>query len=594
MQIRRLRGAIGLALCLVLAACHGSGGDDGGDGEIGDSQDAGAEALFGWWGASDAAGGRRIYGLMPAASAARLFGSAPAGAVAALYTMSEGQRPALAPLSTYTVEGATPTYLVIDGVRRAIESFTDGYEMTLAADSELMGAEMYHFFSRCPGERATGWFDLRGQGCAGGAAGGASVAIDAAGEVHLLAGSMDEGAGAGCATSPTYARFAEGCDAIGEVAAEMRSSALLAQGGVIHALIEARSADAGVHGQIVHRWRGAADSAWEEEAVAPAGSPVREMRLLAAGEAMVAVVGREDGTIALLRRGDEGAWVASPAALAGALLDADAAADGEVALLLAEPAAALRVRGEVVTRFDLPRPVAPGFGGGVRLRADGALHAAWNDAVIGGTVSGVGGEVIDARGIYAVLKDEAWTTYTLGAAAHPRVISGPTGRWRVIYAIGAAAAPALALLEIAGDGSLKSELLAPEGGGVGAHAGAVRIAAAQAADGMIAATSGGDRLYVRLPELLMPRPTQTIRLEIVGEGTVWSEDGRVECSESCAVGVPYGTRLALHAEPKGDASVGISACAAAYVSLDGWCWVDAVGAAAGLGERVVSVSFVPR
>ncbi|MBK8264729.1 MAG: hypothetical protein IPK80_25740 [Nannocystis sp.] len=141
---------------------------------------------------------------------------------------------------------------------------------------------------------------------------------------------------------------------------------------------------------------------------------------------------------------------------------------------------------------------------------------------------------------------------------------------------------------------MKSELLAPEGGGVGAHAGAVRIAAAQAADGMIAATSGGDRLYVRLPELLMPRPTQTIRLEIVGEGTVWSEDGRVECSESCAVGVPYGTRLALHAEPMGDASVGISACAAAYVSLDGWCWVDAVGAEAGLGERVVSVSFVPR
>ncbi|MBK8264731.1 MAG: hypothetical protein IPK80_25750 [Nannocystis sp.] len=203
--------------------------------------------------------------------------------MAALYTMSEGQRPALAPLSTYTVDGATPTYLVIDGVRRAIESFTDGYEMTLAADSELMGAEMYHLFSRCPGERATGWFDLRGQGCAGGAAGGASVAIDAAGEVHLLAGSMDEGAGAGCATSPTYARFAEGCDAIGEVAAEMRSSALLAQGGVIHALIEVRSADAGFHGQIVHRWRGAADSAWEEEAVAPAGSPVREMRLLAAG-----------------------------------------------------------------------------------------------------------------------------------------------------------------------------------------------------------------------------------------------------------------------------------------------------------------------
>lgn len=174
----------------------------------------------------------------------------------------------------------------------------------------------------------------------------------------------------------------------------------------------------------------------------------------------------------------------------------------------------------------------------------------------------------------------AWTSYELGPITYPRIATLGDGPLRVVHGLYKGRYPPLALTEIARDGSLRSELItlqqsAPMGGGTSPDP-FFHPTAAVGPDGSIAAAWDGQHVYIRPPDtqFVRERTTITFAIEGTGGGRIRSADGTIDCTATCTVEVPVGSRHQLFFEPDSQSVLDQYPGYAASLSLYGYVWFD--------------------
>jgi hypothetical protein len=593
----RLRALI---LCLLLVTAAGGCNCNGGNGTL-DPSEVTPSDLYGWWTHTDAQSGTvTVFGFVPRAEATRVLPLAPeevTGDVSAVYQGAKGFLTEPVQLATFEVKDGELLQTVIRDAnappgtqyRTRIVSLQAQGTLELQSTQSSAGSRSYSFSPRCPEARANGAFDVPGQVCNSYFSGATSLAVDARGHVHA-ASAIIGAAGASCAPgrfpTPTYSHFADACGPALTPLPNFRASTLLVDESSVHFAYMSLSAyDITQDYLLFYRYRPLDLSGnWVEEPVAPQGNPVHEMRLLMRERQPLLVVSRTDGTIDVYRR-DAGAWTRVPTLLVngtpltGRMADAALDREGRLVLLLESSHQLAYERAGGFELLPLPKEgMAAGFGGGVTVDASGRVHIVYNYDEIGDNASGVGGRVVNGRGLYALYDGAQWTQYELGPMAYPRLVTRAEGPWRVVHALAKAAKPTLALTELSPDGSLRSELLSlePSFGAGNSPEPYYHPTAAMGPDGTVAAAWDGNRVYIRPPEaqLVRERTTLTLQVEGRGRGRVRSGDGTINCTATCTVEVPVGARYQLFFEPEAGSAREQVTCAPGYFALDGYCWVD--------------------
>ncbi|MDY7229381.1 hypothetical protein [Hyalangium rubrum] len=596
-SLKRLCALI-LGLLLVTAA---GGCDCNGGSEIIDPSDAKPSDLYGWWTHTDAQSGNvTVFGFVPQAEAARVLPIKPEEATGDVSAVYQGPRNFLSEpvqLATFEVKDGELLQTVIRDLnatpgtqqRTRIVSLEAQRTLGLQSTNSTTGSRSFSFSARCPSAQPHGSFDVAGQICNTYFSGATSLAVDAQGGVHAASSVLGRPEPPTCApgkfAQPTYSHFASACGPGLDPLPSFRSSAMITDERTVHFAYASLSAsDVSREALLFYRYRPLdLRGDWTEEQVAPQGYPVFQMRLLLKGGQPLLLVSRTNGVIELYRR-DAGGWTLVPtllangSPLAGQMADATLDREGRLVLLLESSHQLAYERASGFELIPVPRAVMTGFGGGVTTDTSGRVHVVYTYSLIGDNASGVGGRVINGRGIYGVYDGTAWALHEMGPMAYPRIITRPEGPWRVVHAIEKAAKPALALTELAADGSLRSELLSlePSFGQGNSPEPYYNPSAAIGADGTVAAAWDGNRVYIRPPEAQRTpaRTTLTLKLEGRGRGRVRSSDGTINCTETCNVEVPIGARYQLFFEPEPGNAWEQLTCGSGYFALYGYCWLD--------------------
>jgi hypothetical protein len=604
---------IQLILGTLLAALVGSSctcGSGSGPGEELDPAEARVEDLYGWWTHADEQGTLTVFGFLPGEDAARELSLAPeqvTGPVSAVY---QGARDALSrPLQVATFEvkdGELLQTVILDPsaapgtqFRTRILALTRQRALTLQSSQSASGSRSFGWAPSCQAAQRNGILNVTGQSCENFFSAGTSLAIDEEGGVHGASGI--NGAPPGCGsvpTFPTYSQLGSACSPALSPLPNFRESAMASEGQTVHFAYESLFAyDSARTAIIYYRQRDLRGEWTADEQVAPQGNPVHEMRLLLRAGQPLILVSRTNGETELYRR-DAGAWTRVPTPLLSGgpleVLMADATLDREGRLVVLDEAQH-RLAYERAGGFELlplPKPMSLGFGGGVAVDASGRVHAAYNYTTVDSNNDGTGGRVVDGRGVYVLYDGASWTTYELGPMSYPRMVTRGDGPWRVVHGLGKAAQPALALTEVDRDGNLRSELLSlgPSFAVGNSPEPYYHTTAVAGPDGSIAASFNGNRILIRPreDERVREQTKLTLNIEGKGGGRVRSADGLIDCTSTCTVEVPVGSRHQLFFEADGRSALANYPCGGNYYTLYGYCWVDVRGTSE---ATVATVSF---
>lgn len=588
--------SIHLILGTLLAALVGSScscGGGSGPGEELDPVEARVEDLYGWWTHADEQGVLTVFGFLSREDAVRELALTPAEVTGPVSAVYKGARDALSrPLQVATFEvkdGELLQTVIRDPsaapgtqYRTRILALTRQRTLTLQSSQAATGSRSYGWAASCQASQRNGILNVTGQSCENFFSAGTSLAIDVHGGVHGASGI--NGAPPLCGAVPvfpTYSYLGSACSPALSPLPNFRESAMATEGETVHFAYESLFAyDSARTAIIYYRQRDLKGDWTADEEVAPQGNPVHEMRLLLRAGQPLILVSRTNGETELYRR-DAGAWtrVPTPLLTGGPLsvLMADATLDREGRLVVLDESQH-RLAYERAGGFELlplPKPLSTGFGGGLAVDDSGQVHAAYVYTAVGSNDDGVGGRVVDGRGVYVLYDGASWKTYELGPMSYPRM----AGPWRVVHGLGKAAEPALALTELDRDGNLRSELLSL---GLSFAVGNspepyYHTTAVAGPDGMIAASFNGNRILIRPREdaLVRERTKLTINIEGKGSGRVRSADGLIDCTATCTVEVPVGSRHQLFFEADGRSALEGYPCGGNSYALYGYCWVDA-------------------
>jgi hypothetical protein len=464
----------------------------------------------------------------------------------------------------------------------------DGETMTLESSKDPSGMRTYTRSERCPNENNLGW---RVAGAVDWATDpnhhSPGIAIADDGSVYsLLAQEAD--------TPTAYPRLQymdKGCIPITEKVPLFGQGTVFLRDDEIHTVIEARDSS------IKHRWKANRTAAWQEEMIAPPvsgqppqnGSPLYSLHAFVENDSLIAIASRTNGVLEVFRRSGSG-W--QPVALTivdpRRIEDAHAHADGTTVMLGLDRI--YRLRGTTVDEIALPGHQGDnGINGGVRIAGDGKIHLVYAKS----TVS-YSGYVFGHRSAYAIWDGAAWTERDLGPMSYAHLATpAADGTLRVIAGERKQGNPPLHLYEIATDGSVTSEQLGWDGlhGGTSppTHA---RFVVADGKDGTLAASFNAKFVYARHPERARPRVMRDLTIMITGEGRVYTDDGTIDCSKTCTVTLPEGSRHKLKMQP-GPARTGTESTCLwldAY-EVDGFCWKSIVGDAVNNQDPIAVFRF---
>jgi hypothetical protein len=590
-----------IILGVLFAAIVGSACDCKGSGGKLEPSDVRAADLYGWWTATDESGSVTVFGFFPKEDAATELPISPEEATADVSAVYQGPRGALgepAQLATFEVKDGEILETVLRGARATpgaqlrtrILGLTPQRELTLQSSSASSGSRAFSWAARCPSAKPNGIFDVQGQICSTRYSGGTSLVVDAQGVVHAASGlpGIVDACPAGKPAGSTYSRFESACGPALNVLPNFRESGMAADASTLHLAYEAFTpGDASRNYHLFYASRSLGPRGdWTEEPVAgilASGHPVYDIRVLVRDGQSLIVASYTDGTLRVYRR-EGGAWSVMPTLLpdgtpvTGWTADATLDREGRMVLLLESNHQIALERAGGFELIRLPkRGMAAGFGGGVATDGSGRIHVTYVYEEIGDNADGTGGWVISGRGIYGVYDGTAWTSHELGPVTYPRMATHGDGPWRVVHGLGKARRSTLALTEVSRDGSLRSELINFErtGGGTSPEPVYDTVAAA-GPEGTIAASWDGTRVYIRPPEdqIVRERKTITFSFEGKGGGRVRSADGTIDCTATCTVEVPVGSRHQLFFEADAQSAIDQIPCVAPYMSLYGYCWYD--------------------
>ncbi|WP_157231866.1 hypothetical protein [Hyalangium minutum] len=471
-------------------------------------------------------------------------------------------------------------------LRTRILALTRQGELKLQSTQATSGSRSFSWSATCASSALShGYFEVPGLLCSAFLSGATSLAVDARGGVH--AATSVSGGSLSCGSNPiapaTYSRFTGACEPVLSPLPAFRNSGMAVDETTLHFAYLAQSSY-----ELFYRSRPLGGrSEWTEERVAGQGNPVYEMRVLLHNGLPHVLVNRTNGEVELYRR-DSGAWsrVALPALMTGEplsarMVDGTLDANGNLVLLVESYQKVFYQRAGGFELIPLPKDgVAAGFGGSVRVDGRGQVHVTYVYDEIGSNPDGLGGYVISGRGIYGVYDGTAWTSYELGPIAYPRIATRDDGPLRVVHGLYKGRHPPLALTEVARDGSLRSELINPEQsgpeGGSPSPDPFYHPTAAVGPDGTIAAAWDGHRVFIRPPDAQFVRERTTITFTFggTGGGRVRSADGTIDCTSTCTVELPVGSRHQLFFEPDARSVLEQYPGYEPFLSLYGYIWFD--------------------
>ena len=549
------------------------------------------ETLLGWWIHESTVDGRQtIFGFLAAdeLGAIDLEGSAPPPGkdVSVVYqAASPYYVPVLQQVATYeVVDGALRQTVIADiaappGTTYAtpILSLAES-SLQLQSANDPSGARTYARTPRCLSVTHTGWSVAYVHAQDGGAAAN-TLMFDDDGTLHGI-NPGHQIRGAAC-QSPTV-----------ELPGAHMSTTGALRGDEMHVLLERPD------GTVEHAWRALPAGAWESggrvaEAVS-SGQPAYQLRLLVDGDDLVAVIARADATAQVVRRTGT-AWAQVPVAFpaqAARIEDAVLAPDGTIVALTMP--AIWRIDGTTVTATAMPTPVSDAMEltGSIVVDDRNRVHAAYSRGPLSN-----GGMVFGGKGVYAILDGTSWTVHDFGPAMYPRVLPPTADALRVVHGTSKASAPQLALTTLALDGTVRaSEALyfeRPFGTSPTAYRNYTAVASP---DGTVAVTIWPNNSYLtlfRTPTPVLPRKMIDVRLTITGPGRVYTDDGTVDCTASCNVQVPWGTRLPIKLEPAAGHAGG-AACPQVLFDAYGFCWHDTAHDLHLPGTAELTFRFFPR
>jgi len=582
-------------LGLLFAVMAGTACDCKGSGPGIDPSDVQASDLYGWWTHADSQGAVTVFGFFSKEDAARLLPIEPSQATGDISVIYVGTRGALgepSQLATFEVKDGELLQTVIRDtsasagtqLRSRILALTPQRELTLQSAQASSSSRSFSWSAMCSASlKPNGYFDVPGLICPSLVSGATSMAVDPRGGVHAATavGGIGFSCGSGRATQATYSHFSGACEPSLSPLPAFSGSGMAADETTVHFAYQSQGS-----GEVFYRSRPLNGSAgWTEERVAGQANPVYEMRVLLHNGQPLILVSRTAGEVELYRRG-AGTWslVPLPALmsgepLAGGVLDGALDAEGNLVLLLNWGNKMLYQRPGGFEQITLPkRGPSLGFGGGLMVDGRGRVHVTYVYEAIGGNSDGTGGLVISGRGIYGVYEGTTWTSYELGPVAYPRIVTRDEGPMRVVHGLYKGRETPLALTEVASDGSLRSELITldPSIAFGTSPDPFVHPTAAAGPDGTIAAAWDGKRVYIRPPDgqLTRERTTLTFAFEGAGSGRVRSADGTIDCTSTCTVEVPVGSRQQLFFEPGSQSVLEAYPGYSPFLSLYGYVWYD--------------------
>ncbi len=432
--------------------------------------------------------------------------------------------------------------------------------MTLESKNDPSGMRTYLKKPRCPIETIVGWSRSGALAPPDVSARNAAVAVGAAGQIHTLVGG-------------TYQYLADGCTpTIDPSIPDFRQASIALRGEEVHAALEGFDLQGGPDDSaIFYSWHTGPGAPWQTEMIAPraaSGSPLSHLSLFFHGDERVVVASHTNGELEMFR-GTTGSWQGVSLSMpVPRVEDAAITPTGDVVLLSLDK---LRiVRGSVVEEVALPRPhFDVAVNGGIAVDGAGRIHAAWpyalasNQGFVGGT-----------RSVYGVY-DGTWTLHELGPATYPRPLPTVAGARRVLAAYTRGGDPAFFLTEIAADGAETSARVSIEPSFGTSPPISAKLAAAVGPDGTIAYSWSGHAVQARRPDRLRDPWMIDYTVRITGPGRVHSTDGRIDCTATCTIKVPLGTRLKLAIEPGPGKQIADSSCPFEDSHrVDGWCWHD--------------------
>ncbi len=582
----------------LLAAMVGSACDCKGSGPDIDPSDVKPSDLYGWWTSTDSQGAVTVFGFFAKEDAIQLLPIQPeqaTGDISVVYVGTRGALGTLAQLATFKVDNGELLQTVIRDpsatpgtqLRTRILALTRQRELKLQSTQAATSSRSFSWSAKCVSStKPNGYFDVPGLSCAAFLSGATSLAVDIQGGVHA-ATALGGGAiscGPGPISAATYSRFTGACEPLLSPLPAFRNSAMATDDTTVHFAYLAQASY-----ELFYRSRplgGTTD--WTEERVAGQGNPVYEMRMLLHNGLPHLLVNRTSGEVELYRRDAPGSWsrVSLPDLMTGEPLSArmvDGALDanGNLVLLSESYQKVYYQRAGGFELIPLPKlGVAAGFGGGVMVDGRGQVHVTYVYDEIGSNPDGEGGLVISGRGIYGVYDGTAWTSYELGPITYPRIATLGDGPPRVVHGLYKGRKPPLALTEVARDGSLRSELITleqsvPLSGGTSPDP-FYHPTAAVGPDGTIAAAWDGSRVYIRPPDTQFARERTkvTFSFEGTGGGRMRSADGTIDCTSTCTVEVPVGSRHQLFFEPDSQSVLDQYPGYEPFLSLYGYIWFD--------------------
>ncbi len=579
-------------ICVV--ALLGACGDDGPGGVT-------STKLTGFWN-TEAAYEHTVFGFVAAEHAAATIEPTdpmwPAGVDLATVYVSVAAGMDLRQISTYEVVDGELVQTVIGDVQAPpgtmygtkIIAF-DGDTLTLESTNDPSGMRTYTRSDRCPSENNQGWrlggmvdfiMDPNYHSPA--------IAIDDTGRVYSLLGQIADTATA----FPRFTDLGDGCVPLLEVVPMFRQVAMTLVGAEIHSALELMAIGNADDSKLVHRWRANRTAPWQVEDIAPPptgtppqnGSPMYSLHLFAEANGLVAIASRTNGVLEVYRK-DVSGW--HPVTLSTTdtrrVEDAAIGTNGDIALMTL--GSVMRLRGTQLEIIPLPKTqLDNGVNGGVRVDDDGAIHA-----VYGHTVASNSGFVAGLRTAYGVY-DGTWTETELGPMMYAHVLMPRDGKRRVIAGEVKNALPPLAMIEIAADGSMTSQRINVDDPGGTSPPSYARFAVAEGKDGTVAVSFNAKYVWVRHPTPARAPRMIPFRAQITGQGRVFTDDGRIDCTQTCTTVVPEGTRLPIKLEAPAGHVAYDNACAFGDAhTVEGYCWHDAVPAGPGTAEAIATFVF---
>ncbi|MBX7097803.1 MAG: hypothetical protein K1X89_08830 [Myxococcaceae bacterium] len=481
-------------------------------------------------------------------------GGLPAGAV---YENAPYYDLVIQQLTTFDVQGGAILQTVLAD-RNAdpgkqystkILELTPKQSMVIESKRATSGQRRYEWFERCPAVNPAGWSAYLGHSCPTAFSLGTSMVFDRFGDLHSVSG---QGATVDPCQVPTLADVTRTCVArLSQAPNFYLSSLAVGPDDVLRMAYNLQQGSSALH----LRERPVRGTAWTDTLVDGTPGTIYDLRLFDDVNGRAIAVRTQAGVS--VYRPDAGGWSRKDGTLAdggtfnGILTNLERLPSGQLLVGQDRPPHVLKETPAGYVPVDLPELAPPGSSFITQALQDGkgriqVLTRGRPIAVPGGRVFGDDGMKL------AIAEGGAWKFWPLPINGGAWLAPLPDGSPRVVIALEKASKPAFVLLTLQGDVFAQELLDVDESFGVTnsipTH---VRTAVATAADGSIAVTFDGQRIWVRRPQgPIHPRPS-VLKLGfngMTGVARVRSTDGKVDCSAPCSVEYPAGSRVELRIE----------------------------------------------